>query len=62
MLVADTGHDRVVELDDGRGAPVREWGGFKEPNGLCVGRAGTAYVADTVAPPAQGASTWRRAR
>jgi thiol-disulfide isomerase/thioredoxin len=49
VLVADTGHDRVVELDrDGPDATVvREWGGFAEPNGLCVvGR--TAYVADTV--------------
>ncbi len=46
VLVADAGHDRVVELD-ADGAVVREWGGFREPNGLCVvGR--TAYVADTV--------------
>jgi thiol-disulfide isomerase/thioredoxin len=46
VLVADAGHDRVVELD-ADGAVVREWGGFKEPNGLCVVDT-TAYVADTV--------------
>ena len=46
VLVADAGHDRVVELDD-QGEVVREWGGFKEPNGLCVVGT-TAYVADTV--------------
>jgi DNA-binding beta-propeller fold protein YncE len=46
VLVADAGHDRVVELDAG-GAELRSWGGFKEPNGLCVVE-GTAYVADTV--------------
>jgi thiol-disulfide isomerase/thioredoxin len=46
VLVADAGHDRVVELDEA-GLVVREWGGFREPNGVCVvGR--TAYVADTV--------------
>ncbi len=52
VLVADAGHDRVVELavepaGAGEGQRVvREWRGFKEPNGLCVvGR--TAYVADT---------------
>jgi thiol-disulfide isomerase/thioredoxin len=49
VLVADAGHDRVVELEGaGEGqAVVREWGGFKEPNGLCV-VGSTAYVADTV--------------
>jgi thiol-disulfide isomerase/thioredoxin len=46
VLVADAGHDRVVELD-ADGAQVREWGGFHEPNGLCV-VGSTAYVADTV--------------
>ena len=46
VLVADAGHDRVVELD-ADGEVVREWGGFKEPNGLCV-VGSTAYVADTV--------------
>ncbi len=51
VLVADAGHDRVVELDldadpDGPRV-VREWGGFAEPNGLCV-VGSTAYVADTV--------------
>jgi thiol-disulfide isomerase/thioredoxin len=46
VLVTDAGHDRVVELDPD-GDEVRDWRGFKEPNGLCVvGR--TAYVADTV--------------
>jgi len=49
VLVADAGHDRVVELDGTGEGPdvVREWGGFKEPNGLCV-VGSTAYVADTV--------------
>jgi len=46
VLVADAGHDRVVELD-ADGAELREWTGFKEPNGLCV-VGSTAYVADTV--------------
>lgn len=49
VLVADAGHDRIVELD-GAGDEqrvVREWGGFKEPNGVCV-VGSTAYVADTV--------------
>jgi thiol-disulfide isomerase/thioredoxin len=45
VLVADAGHDRVVELDGDD--VVREWGGFHEPNGLCVVGT-TAYVADTV--------------
>ena len=34
-LVADAGHDEVVELDAG-GAVVRRTGGFREPNGLCL--------------------------
>jgi DNA-binding beta-propeller fold protein YncE len=46
VLVADAGHDRVAELDTD-GGEVRAWGGFKEPNGLCV-VGSTAYVADTV--------------
>jgi thiol-disulfide isomerase/thioredoxin len=45
VLVADAGHDRVVELDGDD--VVREWGGFHEPNGLCVVGT-TAYIADTV--------------
>ena len=47
LLVADAGHDRVVELDGVGQGVVREWGGFREPNGLCVVGT-TAYVADTV--------------
>ncbi len=46
VLVADAGHDRVVELD-AEGLEVREWLGFREPNGVAVA-GGTAYVADTV--------------
>jgi sugar lactone lactonase YvrE len=46
VLVADAGHDRVVELDAG-GEVARSWAGFREPNGLCV-VGSTAYVADTV--------------
>jgi thiol-disulfide isomerase/thioredoxin len=46
VLVADAGHDRVVELD-AEGEVVREWGGFREPDGLRV-VGPTAYVADTV--------------
>jgi thiol-disulfide isomerase/thioredoxin len=48
VLVADAGHDRVVELDGAseEQSVIREWRGFKEPNGLCV-VGSTAYVADT---------------
>ncbi|MBB6628264.1 redoxin domain-containing protein [Nocardioides sp. KIGAM211] len=34
-LVADAGHDEVVELD-ADGAVVRRFTGFREPNGLCL--------------------------
>lgn len=53
LLVADAGHDEVVELDGAR--VVRRIGGFREPNGLCllppVLAEGVGYdvvVADTV--------------
>lgn len=54
VLVADAGHDEVVELDaDDR--VLRRFGGFKEPNGLCLLPADVAaevgydvVVADTV--------------
>jgi sugar lactone lactonase YvrE len=46
VLVADAGHDRVVELS-ADGEELRSWDGFAEPNGLCV-LGSTAYVADTV--------------
>ncbi|WP_157559580.1 NHL domain-containing thioredoxin family protein [Nocardioides sp. Soil777] len=35
VLVADAGHDEVVVLDL-EGAVVRRFGGFREPNGLCL--------------------------
>ncbi|WP_372728023.1 NHL domain-containing thioredoxin family protein [Nocardioides sp.] len=35
VLVADAGHDEVVELD-GDGTVVRRFAGFREPNGLCL--------------------------
>jgi len=35
VLVADTGHDEVVELDP-TGAVTRRFGGFAEPQGLCL--------------------------
>ena len=36
VLVADAGHDEVVELAaDGQGV-LRRFGGFREPNGLCL--------------------------
>ena len=36
VLVADAGHDEVVELaEDGQGV-LRRFGGFREPNGLCL--------------------------
>ncbi|MEV7430867.1 thioredoxin-like domain-containing protein [Nocardioides sp. NPDC092400] len=54
VLVADAGHDEVVELDAG-GAVLRRTGGFREPNGLCLLPADVAaevgydaVVADTV--------------
>ncbi|HEU4811015.1 MAG TPA: NHL domain-containing thioredoxin family protein [Nocardioides sp.] len=53
-LVADAGHDQVVELD-AEGGVVRRFDGFREPNGLCLlppdVAAGVGYdvvVADTV--------------
>ncbi|WP_218917752.1 NHL domain-containing thioredoxin family protein [Nocardioides dokdonensis] len=55
VLVADAGHDEVVELD-GEGVVVRRTGGFREPNGLCLLPSDVAaevgydvVVADTVA-------------
>ncbi len=48
LLVSDTGHHRVVLLD-GEGTVVREYGGFVEPQGLCVLPDGRVAVADTVA-------------
>ena len=54
VLVADAGHDQVVELD-AEGAVVRRFDGFREPNGLCLLPADVAaevgydvVVADTV--------------
>ncbi|GCD90449.1 NHL domain-containing thioredoxin family protein [Nocardioides sp. LS1] len=35
VLVADAGHDEVVELS-AEGDVVRRFGGFREPNGLCL--------------------------
>ncbi|NHC22004.1 redoxin domain-containing protein [Nocardioides sp. IC4_145] len=35
VLVADAGHDEVVELGAGGGV-LRRFGGFREPNGLCL--------------------------
>jgi thiol-disulfide isomerase/thioredoxin/sugar lactone lactonase YvrE len=53
-LVADAGHDQVVELN-AEGAVVRRFDGFREPNGLCLLPADVAaevgydvVVADTV--------------
>lgn len=53
-LVADAGHDQVVELD-AEGSVVRRFDGFREPNGLCLLPADVAsavgydvVVADTV--------------
>jgi sugar lactone lactonase YvrE len=52
--VADTGNDRVEELDSG-GRLVASWGGpgsalgrFESPDGLAVDPAGDVYVADGV--------------
>ncbi len=47
LLVSDTGHRRVVLLDGGE--VVREYGGFVEPQGLCLMPDGRVAVADTVA-------------
>ncbi|GAB2632259.1 redoxin domain-containing protein [Nocardioides ginkgobilobae] len=54
VLVADAGHDQVVELS-ADGEVVRRFGGFREPNGLCLLPADVAVavgydvvVADTV--------------
>lgn len=46
LLVADAGHDSVVELDGDD--VVRRYDGFREPNGLCLLDDRTAVVADTV--------------
>ncbi len=60
VLVADAGHDEVVELD-ADGAVVRRVGGFREPNGLCLLPSDLAaevgydvVVADTVGHRLQG--------
>lgn len=60
VLVADAGHDEVVELD-ADGAVVRRVDGFREPNGLCLlppdlaGEVGyDVVVADTVGHRLQG--------
>lgn len=54
VLVADAGHDQVVELS-ADGEVLRRFGGFREPNGLCLLPADVAVavgydvvVADTV--------------
>ncbi|MDT9593334.1 redoxin domain-containing protein [Nocardioides zeae] len=56
VLVADAGHDEVVELAGSDGPVLRRFGGFREPNGLCLLPADVAaevgydvVVADTVA-------------
>ncbi|WP_110181119.1 NHL domain-containing thioredoxin family protein [Nocardioides solisilvae] len=36
VLVADAGHDEVVELASADGPVLRRFGGFAEPNGLCL--------------------------
>ena len=63
VLVADAGHDRVVELD-ADATVVREWAGLSEPNGLCLlpddVAAQVGYdvvVADTVHHQLRGLST-----
>jgi thiol-disulfide isomerase/thioredoxin len=55
VLVADAGHDEVVELDGDGQTVLRRFGGFREPNGLCLLPADVAtdvgydvVVADTV--------------
>jgi thiol-disulfide isomerase/thioredoxin len=48
LLVSDTAHHRVVLLA-GDGEVTREYGGFAEPQGLCLLPDGRAAVADTVA-------------
>lgn len=48
LLVSDTGHREVVLLDDD-GAVVRRYGGFREPQGLCLLPDGGVAVADTSA-------------
>ncbi len=45
VLVADAGHDQVVELAGDE--VVRRFDGFREPNGLCLLPDGTVVVADT---------------
>lgn len=61
-LVADAGHDQLVELD-ADGEVVRRIGGFREPNGLCLLPADVAVavgcdvvVADTVGHRVAGVS------
>jgi thiol-disulfide isomerase/thioredoxin len=55
VLVADAGHDEVVELAADAQSVLRRFGGFREPNGLCLLPAEVAgevgydvVVADTV--------------
>ncbi|MCR6033135.1 redoxin domain-containing protein [Nocardioides sp. zg-579] len=63
VLVADAGHDEVVELA-ADGAVLRRFGGFREPNGLCLLPADVAaevgydaVVADTVGHRLHGLDT-----
>jgi len=60
VLVADAGHDEVVILA-GDGSVERRFGGFREPNGLCLvppglGLGYDVVVADTVAHRLAGLS------
>ncbi len=61
VLVADAGHDEVVELAADDQSVLRRFGGFREPNGLCLLPAEVAaevgydvVVADTVSHRLRG--------
>jgi DNA-binding beta-propeller fold protein YncE len=47
VYVADTNHNRVVELDVASGALIRSFGSLHNPQGIAVDGSGDVWVADT---------------
>jgi DNA-binding beta-propeller fold protein YncE len=47
VYVADTGNNRVVELNALTGAPIKTFGGLHGPEGIAVDAAGNIWLSDT---------------